>query len=1605
MNSRFCTAVFFICFCITLSFGAIIASFELESGDFSAAQVANVVLTFDASVIASTEGFAGILISLPDFVGVSGTPPYPALCTTLYGATYPALSEICQSLDSNTSQLLSLVSDSSQSTNTLPLVYSTSTDIILTFESVKAKETVSLSICCFFVKSLITSALTTTASLISLPLSSPAPLRRLASTDWYQLRLQFDPATSNSLTTVSIVIQLTTLIPSGSKLVFYLPGLTCSASSVQFTVTTGLTAIFLDMASWTPADNLLVFQSAASLPASTALTLTLLTPFKLPITSPLNSPSYTARILSSVNAVIVSETSFLQSDQVYSDVIFLSSELTVVNAPPIVPNGGAASTAILNELAMSNDQIVRNVQLVFSANRPLFVGQTFVILLPGYQAQVREIPIEGSLTPYVRQHQAIFDPSSTIATMELISPLFFDGSGSETVSVIFPSMTIPMAQYLNDPSLKLGITEFADQSIVSTPLTSIKISSEINVLGIGKSFNVSAISFTPMIPGKISSIEIQIQPTISFFEKSVLKIFLPGGFSRDPSKGQNVALQGADAVLFESVVWDAIATTLTLTLKTEAVVPTNRITSIQIGSSEKFSLPPALSLNDKSLKIQSVSASVIYVASIKTSPSFGPAKGLVLPSSLQLVPPTPLTRSAITVSMVFNCQVHSGSTVIVHLGGFSSGLDAGLIQTWIAAGRPAANKPTRTIFFTSSSAVISNNGGIWDIFAQNLSFKIASVSNPAIPIGTLLTLTIPLSEQFVNPATLLANDQSVWLTIPESGIVEKQFFTIPPIVNNGVQKTFSNSQLVYGKISHPLAPIPKTAMSITLAFTPTFDILPGALVRFRLPGFTYPFSFSKVFISEQTPSVGVSDSLLSLPPDGTNYRAFEFDGQFYFGSWTNATSTLEFIVRDGSRISHDQSTIVWIQTGFIIPESKFVNDVSLQIQVAGNQVLLAEQLKNSPPIVTRAFSYSSISFDPQTPFEICDINLVLVSTVQLNNGTVIELGLPGFSSPALFNETPLSLISSNHTICSKAISSSTETEIPCFATWDSLNGIIFVKLLSPVASDTTIRITIDASAGFVFPSYIDTPNLGGLFVGAIDSIPRSQFTNSPLVATGAFYNQLYCVRANVLNGVLVHLNNEAVVPTSPRVCALNQCTANDWVRDPCSVSEMERCGCSNKTMAPVINSVPTGSLEISGFNLTDNDTVFFVHKDSNCEKIFSSDFRIQVVGTNPNSLGGFSGVASPDRSKLYISKIRGIASGVYNLCYYQPGAANPALIGKLFVRQDCPSPLVYFDGACDNGCPFGFVPRNGECEPVSTSQSSDKSVAITLTLIYPNADSLGLSSLPSSDATYIFFRYLMVQNLQEITSEIDPGRFVISSITNGREARSGIPNQQRVVDTVCVTVVITPPTQRSTRSCSELALLVYQLTSDVQSVIYSNSFLESVIAKFSRIEKPIPVVFCESTKTYLAVCPFSITPIPANSLDVVSWYYTTAIIGGIVGGIALALLLAGVYRIDSVRTLLGTRKSATNNVYNSAILTELEKNNDFSIIKISVPKQSVVQPVVEPTTPPVSPTAQFYQQVEELDPFAQAAFAKDWLEGRLMDVSIFLNPKRRLKKPTNQSEN
>jgi len=1454
--------------------------------------------------------------------------------------------------------------------------------------------------------------------------------RILAVNDWSQLRLQFDPPSSNSFTIISFVLQTTVNIPANSILILTLPDITCSITSLHFQMSTGDTALFRNGVFWDPLTSQLTMTFANILYAGHSVTVTITDPnvFKLPISSPLNSPAFKARIEDQTLTVsVISETSFFQTDEIFPDATVLHSRISIARLPPIVPIGGKVSPLVSSELAISGGYLIRDLTLELSISRQIFPGQKIILKLPGYQASVREIPLQGPLAVFINNQVAIFDPSSTILTMEMSVPLFFDGSGNDWTSVTFPNMTIPFAQYTNDPSLLISVTRDSDQDYRASdfPFFQVQESPKIDVFGTGKTFIVSDISFAEERGLTNTAVNLVLRPTVPLFEGSVIKVYLRGGFERRLSgvvgSSATVNLQGLDALSFDLVTWTPAPNCLLfLRVRTEGVIRTDVNTEILIPKSEGFFLPELLTQNDQSLQIESSTTSIIYREPIKLSPFVGFDLKRLTSGRVVFDPSGPKLIGKISIIFVPNFIILDGSHVIVHLGGMMSDLDSN-------------TPPPRSVSITGDYAnSFTGNAGMWNKYKQELVLSLQG----EIQSGTQVKFDIPISEKFVQPTVLDLDDQSFYITIPDSGMTSDQYLSVDKIGTISTRKGFSYSEIFYG-LSNPLPPIPNEYMSMHFVFVPTFDILSGSIVRFSLPDFRH-VSGKKVYISEMLPSVGnPSTSLVNIPPLGVSYKAFMFDGKFFFGSWDPTACILDFTVSDGSALVAGESVDIWVENGFQVPDSKLINDPSLTIQVVGNQIANPTVIQRSPAIVDRKFEISSIDFFPQNPGQTTSVVVRLVASVDLKYGTVIDIGLPGFVSPMLMNSTgeggyvPDMIFVAN--VACWIVAS--QIEINCDGSWDWKAENLLVRFGSAAANgandqsisrETTIEIQIMESAGFILPQFVDASVSGGLTISAVDNIPSALFTSAPLVGHGPFLNQTFCLDLYQLNGVSMHLNFEPAMPSNmlmDPVCTIGRCGISNWVRDPCSARELERCGCSSSSSSP-------GGLSISGYSLSNTDRVKIVSAGEDCDSGTSFAIGVQILDRSkiiqPSRQGDtmrgmeIQGVVSSDSRTLTITPIRGIKSGQYDICYKYMSSETAHVIGRIFVKPSCESPLVLLGSVCYETCPSGYVPVNGECSmftkpPLMSVLQAEPALAGTLAFVYPNADYLGLSYLAPTDSTFIFFQYVMIENLRSILFEEDPSRFVVAAIGTGEDEKLLI----RVKDTIIVTVVFTPSNSISSRTSFELFTLLSHLIKDYDSVLYANEFFSTLLPEETNVDEPILVVFCETSGKYQTVCPLGLEPPPDNPFDLPPWFYVTAIVSGILGGVVWVVINSGIYRIDHMRRIFTKSQLPSNGAWTgqSSLFALIENNNDFSLIRTVVEKAPVERPaptvsvssppVTPPVTPPISPSGtsastrweKLYKDVKELEPQDRAQFARDWLEGRWMDISVFMNARRRLRPP------
>jgi hypothetical protein len=599
--------------------------------------------------------------------------------------------------------------------------------------------------------------------------------RRLTSVDWSLLRLNFDPAIPNQSTTLSLTLSPTVTLPSASRLVVYLPGISflsnLDAGHVEFNFLfqQGRDANLLNYyAQWFPSNTTLVFVLASDFTPGTAIVISMVPgSFILPASSPQDSPMYTIQVSNADGSrVLVPETSFTQSTPVYASISFLTSSAVVTSGSVLGFN--------------------------FSLTRGVFAGDKLDLQLPGYAAHSSIVPIVySSDSGLFAGNTAVFEPSNFTFTFEFARPRSFDGSGTDSAAISLPSLSLPRGQSQDDKSLRVSIRPWSPQPIKNSP-----------AFGVKKEFLLSSLWFEPTIPSAATAINVSFIPSVELYAGSVVLLHLRGGFSRSINSSSVSIYGNASEIFGGSGNWNGSA--ISLTVQPGSFVPVTRQTSLWIPVSEGFVLPELLSQNDGILLIESAGLVVIPAEAVKTSPKIGSVDKQFRNASISFNPGDPNADSLISIGFTSNTDLIAGSIIQLHLGGFT------------------ANQSTLNI-----SGSISH--GEWDAITQNLNLIVNDYTS--IAAGTQIALSI---RGFVLPNSLLPNDPSVYLQAEAVGIATPQRFITIPAINPSVTKGFSRSELWYGNNE---VPYPGRVGNFSVRIQSTFALLSGAVVNVGLPGY------------------------------------------------------------------------------------------------------------------------------------------------------------------------------------------------------------------------------------------------------------------------------------------------------------------------------------------------------------------------------------------------------------------------------------------------------------------------------------------------------------------------------------------------------------------------------------------------------------------------------------------------------------------------------------------------------------------------------------------------------------------------------------------------
>ena len=626
-------------------------------------------------------------------------------------------------------------------------------------------------------------------------------------------------------------------------------------------------------------------------------------------------------------------------------------------------------------------------------------------------------------------------------------------------------------------------------------------------------------------------------------------------------------------------------------------------------------------------------------------------------------------------------------------------------------------------------------------------------------------------------------------------------------------------------------------------------------------------------------------------------------------SWDNERQILSVVVNFCPKNSPAAFTV---GAQLEVPVVATADDPRFRLSVGGAMWIPPAPVMHAMAVIAREFTVSTLSYTPKIPKSVTMLSLTLKASVGLWPGDELVVALPGFSrldSSAALGDVTVKI--GGAAVSLTAVS------------WTAPEAKLRITLGDMVPAATLFELKAAEAVGFVLPAAL-AENAASLTVGVTGSIAVAPIKLSPLVGDGPAVGQTFCLFQ---------------FETAPRTHVGPACDCAD--ADPCVSADLAKCGCPSTLLDVTKGTLP--SFQITGFNLRTSDSLSFVQFGRKCD---SEQLRtaFQVSGTP---------VASTEA--LSFPSVRALEPGRYTVCLDHLGTVFS--VGSVTVRPKCAPPLVGLNGACFRHCPSGSVPRFGECRRLTTGAAQNSQTAIRLGLVYANADSCGLTKLAANDSTRKFFEFRLVESLESVTGELGgSGRFVVSAVSAGAEPR--------VLDTVMVTVVVTPGNERPS---DELVQLLQAMIADRNSLVYSNEVLKNILPD---------VAMRERTMQYCAGAYRPLCPSPKLSSG---WQSYAVIFGGLVSGLAIIFVVVSLYRLDagvaSQKSRLHVRQAAE-----KAQDAFIAKKNDFSVIKVpEIDREFTSDPV----------------DVGQLDAASQVQLARDWLDGKLMHHQEPLILKRR----------
>ncbi|CAE8627095.1 unnamed protein product, partial [Polarella glacialis] len=422
----------------------------------------------------------------------------------------------------------------------------------------------------------------------------------------------------------------------------------------------------------------------------------------------------------------------------------------------------------------------------------------------------------------------------------------------------------------------------------------------------------------------------------------------------------------------------------------------------------------------------------------------------------------------------------------------------------------------------------------------------------------------------------------------------------------------------------------------------------GSIIRLKLPGFSNP--------NPQVP----------LAAQERIFNEKDLRQILMFVQWDQLSFELSIKVPAGNVIDRTETTVLRVMEsgGFRLPSTPLEpNDQRLTIESTGSVIIYEEKIRMSPRVVDRSFMVSIFEYRPPQKESIFQLLMTLQPTVNISSTNDIIIFMPGFRN---------SLSKINIHI----MGDDRFRLLDSMGQWNETTAQLRMKVPKGeiIPAFTMLDLRIEESQGFILPAALNAndTSIKIMSVGVInDNIQFEPIKMSPMVGNGPFSGHMFCM-----------YQYEVGVRTASPICP----TAMDCdppLTDPCSPSELNRCGCD----ARVDEIFP---LQVQGFNLQKEDQISFLTPDKLCS----------FASIGPFILSPFMSPSSQDRSEdgsmIIYNGISSIKTGIFRICVLHAGGVLYD-VGTVTVRPSCRTPLVLVDGACVEHCPKTKIPIAGNC--------------------------------------------------------------------------------------------------------------------------------------------------------------------------------------------------------------------------------------------------------------------------------------------------------------------